>query len=61
MKVNNYYQRNSVDGVLWWANNPFIGSPVRGNFQWPVINNVNYTGNSSVNHLNIISHVHKLR
>jgi len=39
MKVTNYYQRNSVDGVLIWADNPFQGSPVNGNFQWPEINN----------------------
>jgi hypothetical protein len=44
MKVNNYYQRNPVDGILIWADNPFIGSPVSGNFQFPEINNVDYTG-----------------
>jgi hypothetical protein len=62
MKVINYYQRNSTDwgpsaryGKL--PDNPFIGSPVNGNFQFPEINNVNYTGNGSVNHLNIIRYV----
>lgn len=62
-KVNNYYQRNPTDhgssarvGKL--ASNPFQGSPVGGNFQWPVINNVNLTGHyySSgvlMSHLNI--------
>ena len=39
MKVTNYYQRNPVDGLFWWADNPFIGSSVKGNFQWPEINN----------------------
>ena len=52
-KVTNYYQRNPVDGFAWWADNPFQGSPVSGSFQWPVIRNVNYTGNSSINHINI--------
>lgn len=56
-KVTNYYQRNPVDGVLFWANNPFQGSPVSGSFQWPAINNVNLTGQSYngglINHLNI--------
>ncbi|CAA7195194.1 hypothetical protein [Chryseobacterium potabilaquae] len=33
IKVNNYYQRNPVDGVLKWVNDPFTGSPVRGKFQ----------------------------
>ena len=66
LKVNNYYQRNPTDwlpnirnGEL--ANNPFIGSPVSGDFQWPVINNVNYTGKLSntgalMNHNNITRH-----
>lgn len=57
MKVNNYYQRNPIDGVLFWANNPFKGSPVSGKFQWPAINNVNLTGKYYngvlINHLNI--------
>ena len=57
MEVNNYYQRNPVDGVAWWANNPFQGSPVSGSFQWPAINNVNLTGHQYqgvlINHLNI--------
>jgi hypothetical protein len=56
-KLTKYYQRNPVDGVLFWANNPFQGSPVSGSFQWPVINNVNLTGQSYngglINHLNI--------
>lgn len=56
-KVTNYYQRNPVDGVLFWADNPFQGSPVSGSFQWPAINNVNLTGQSYngglINHLNI--------
>ncbi len=55
-KVTNYYQRNPTD---WMRNldNPFIGSPVSGSFQWPAINNVNLTGQSYngglINHLNI--------
>lgn len=58
MKVTNYYQRNPVDGVAWWANNPFKGSPVSGSFQWPAINNVNLTGQYYspgvlINHINI--------
>ena len=49
MKVNNYYQRNPTDWIPNLKNgevpnNPFQGSPVNGDFQWPVINNVNYTG-----------------
>jgi hypothetical protein len=57
-KVTNYYQRNDVDGVAWWANNPFQGSPVSGSFQWPAINNVNLTGHyyksgELINHINI--------
>lgn len=57
-KVNNYYQRNPIDGVLFWADNPFIGSPVSGDFQWPEINNVDLTGHYYkpgvlMNHLNI--------
>ncbi|WP_147473910.1 hypothetical protein [Chryseobacterium nematophagum] len=63
MKVNNYYQRNPVDGILIWANNPFIGSPVSGKFQWPVINNVNLTGKYYngvlINHLNITEYAIK--
>ncbi|MDR7209618.1 hypothetical protein [Flavobacterium piscis] len=63
MKVNNYYQRNPTDygpsaryGEL--PDNPFQGSPVSGNFQWPVINNVNLTGQYYspgvlMNHINI--------
>jgi hypothetical protein len=53
MKVNNYYQRNptnhlyqAYEGNL--ATNPFQGSSVSGSFQWPVIRNVNYTGNTSI-------------
>ena len=43
---------------IWDLNNPFIGSPVSGNFQWPVINNVNLTGvpyrtGVQMSHLNI--------
>jgi hypothetical protein len=58
MKVTNYYQRNPTDHLMsGWegnlANNPFQGSPVSGTFQWPVIRNVNYTGNLSINHINI--------
>ena len=58
MKVNNYYQRNPTDHLMSgyegnMANNPFQGSPVSGSFQWPAINNVNYTGNLSINHINI--------
>lgn len=63
MKVNNYYQRNptgQMNGIvpIWDLNNPFIGSPVSGNFQWPVINNVNLTGvpyrtGVQMSHLNI--------
>jgi hypothetical protein len=57
MKVTNYYQRNPVDGVLFWADNPFQGSPVSGTFQWPEINNVNLTGKYYngvlINHINI--------
>jgi hypothetical protein len=56
-KVTNYYQRNPTD----WSNilsisypsNPFQGGSVSGSFQWPVIRNVNYTGNLSINHINI--------
>jgi hypothetical protein len=56
-KVTNYYQRNPTD----WSNilsvnypsNPFKGSPVSGSFQWPIITNVSYTGNSAINHNNI--------
>ena len=59
MNVTNYYQRNPVDGILWWANNPFQGSPVSGSFQWPSIRNVNYTGNSSINHINITDYAIK--
>lgn len=33
MKVTNYYQRNAVDGALFWANNPFQGSPLSCSFQ----------------------------
>ena len=67
MKVSNYYQRNPSD--LWSkgllkANNPFIGSPVSGVFQWPVINNINLTGQYYspgvlVNHLNITEYAIK--
>jgi pimeloyl-ACP methyl ester carboxylesterase len=58
MKVTNYYQRNPIDGVAFWADNPFKGSPVSGSFQWPAINNVNLTGHYYrpgilMNHLNI--------
>lgn len=58
MKVNNYYQRNPTDHLMSgyegnMVNNPFQGSPVSGSFQWPAINNVNYTGNLSINHINI--------
>ena len=66
MKVNNYYQRNPTNHILYGlfhklASNPFQGSPVSGNFQWPVINNVNYTGayystGVLMNHLNITDH-----
>ena len=64
MKVNNYYQRNPVDGILIWANNPFIGSPVSGKFQWPVIKNVNLTGQYYkpgvlMNHINITEYAIK--
>lgn len=59
MSVTNYYQRNPVDGVAWWANNPFQGSPVSGSFQWPAIRNVNYTGNLSINHINITDYAIK--
>lgn len=62
MKVNNYYQRNSIDGVFWWADNPFKGSSVSGKFQFPAINNVDLTGKYYspgvlVNHINIVNHV----
>lgn len=57
MKVTNYYQRNDVDCCLFWADNPFIGSPVSASFQWPEINNVNLTGKYYngvlINHINI--------
>lgn len=59
MNVTNYYQRNPVDGLLWWANNPFQGSPVSGSFQWPAIRTVNYTGNLSINHINITDYAIK--
>lgn len=62
LRVNNYYQRNSSDllskGILG-ADNPFIGSPVKAKFSFPIINQVNYTGQNyrpgvPVSHLNII-------
>ena len=64
LKVNNYYQRNPTDHLLSGlfynlASNPFQGSPVSGNFQWPVINNINYTGNLSINHINITEYAIK--
>jgi len=69
MKVNNYYQRNPTDNLkfalkLDFADNPFIGSPVSGKFQWPVINNVNLTGKYYrpgilMNHLNITDYAIK--
>jgi hypothetical protein len=63
MQVTNYYQRNPVDGVAFWANNPFKGSPVSGSFQFPSINNVNLTGRyyngALINHLNITEYAIK--
>jgi RHS repeat-associated protein len=64
MRVNNYYQRNPTDHLFQLyegnlATNPFQGSPVSGNFQWPVIRNVNYTGNLSINHINITQYAIK--
>ena len=67
MRVSNYYQRNPSDfwskGILN-ANNPFIGSPVSGVYQWPVINNINLTGKYYspgvlINHLNITEYAIK--
>lgn len=66
MTVNNYYQRNPTDlRYSIKADYPFIGSPVRAIFQWPKINQNDYTGqyykeNSLVSHLNIIRHIHGL-
>ena len=64
MKVNDYYQRNPTDwsNILYinYPTNPFQGSPVSGSFQWPVIRNVNYTGNSAINHNNITDYAIKL-
>ncbi|WP_426475977.1 hypothetical protein ACP3T3_11275 [Chryseobacterium sp. CBSDS_008] len=61
MKVTNYYQRNPIDRFLFWADNPFVGSPVSAKFQWPVINNVDLTGKyfksgKLMNHLNITTY-----
>ncbi|QIY92358.1 RHS repeat-associated core domain-containing protein [Chryseobacterium gallinarum] len=68
MKVNNYYQRNPTDHLYFairfeLADNPFKGSPVSAKFQWPVINQVDYTGQyykpgKLVTHLNIIRKVY---
>ncbi|QQQ73183.1 RHS repeat-associated core domain-containing protein [Chryseobacterium indologenes] len=68
MKVNNYYQRNPTDHFYFairfeLADNPFKGSPVSAKFQWPVINQVDYTGQyykpgKLVTHLNIIRKVY---
>lgn len=63
MKVNNYYQRNTLDSYkLLGADNPFNGSRVRANFQWPVLNQIDYTGQNykgiPVGHLNIIDKVY---
>lgn len=63
LRVNNYYQRNStvkMYGLPYWnLDNPFIGSPVKAKFSFPIINQVDYTGQYyksgvPVSHLNII-------
>lgn len=41
LRVNNYYQRNSSDLLskgLLGADNPFLGSPVKAKFSFPIIN-----------------------
>jgi len=43
-EVTNYYQRNKVDGLLIWADNPFIGSPVKAAHSLPSIKNIDLTG-----------------
>ena len=62
-KVTNYYQRNPTDwsNILFvnYPSNPFKGSPVSGSFQWPIITNVSYTGNSAINHNNITDYAIK--
>lgn len=68
-KVTNYYQRNPTDNRhfayrLEFADNPFQGSSVSGTFQWPVINNVNLTGQYYrsgvlINHINITDYAIK--
>nr|WP_315026465.1 RHS repeat-associated core domain-containing protein [uncultured Chryseobacterium sp.] len=68
LKVNNYYQRNPTDHFYFavrfdLADNPFKGSPVSAKFQWPVIHQVDYTGQyykpgKIVSHLNIIRKVY---
>lgn len=63
LRVNNYYQRNStvkMYGLPYWnLDNPFVGSPVKAKFSFPIINQVDYTGQYyksgvPVSHLNII-------
>jgi len=53
----NYYQRNprTGSGISGLGTNPFWGSPVSGSVQ-NLLNNVNYTGISHVNHLNIVEY-----
>jgi hypothetical protein len=59
--VRNFYQRNPVDKIGWWADNPFKGSRVSGaSYTNTIIENINLTGKSNngklINHLNIISY-----